>query len=115
MVKILSGALVPSLATLVFNLLNFFIENYRLNPLPHPSDSTYDFSVGCIFAIFGIGVAATNPDYGRYLMTLSIILVLLLIFGEVLAPTFLNWDKFLIIWVLNALSFTALSIAIAIV
>jgi hypothetical protein len=107
MIKILSGALVPSLATLVFNLLNFFIENYRLNPLPHPSDSTYDFSVGCIFAIFGIGVAATNPDHGRYLMTLAIILLLLLIFGEVLAPTFLYWNKFVIIWVFNVVSFTA--------
>lgn len=112
--KILGQALVPSGATVIFNLLSFFFENFHANPIPKPGASSYDFGVGCVFAIFGIGITASGAHISKGLINLSMILLLGLVFLELLAPAIWDWDKLSMIVLVDAVSFVCLCIAIGV-
>jgi len=69
--KITAGAAVPTIATVIFNVLNFFVDNYRNPHLPELSDSTYDVAVGCAFAILGICLAYLDRSFRRFNSSVS--------------------------------------------
>jgi hypothetical protein len=110
--RISAGALIPSIAAIIFNILNFFFENYGKIPLPRPNDSVFDFGVGCAFSLVGIGVTARNPEFGKNLFVLFAGLLLVQIFVDLIAPALLGSDKFWMIWISNFLSFVVLSWAL---
>jgi hypothetical protein len=112
LMKMMSGALMPAAATIIFNFLNFFVENHQANPLPKPGDSVYDVTIGCVFAIFGIGVSTNDAEIGRTLLVTAVMLLIVVILGETVGPIFWNWNRLLLVWVMNAVSFVALMVAI---
>jgi hypothetical protein len=83
--KITAGALIPSAATIIFNLLNFLFENRQTIPLP--------VAVGCASTLIGICVATKEQATSNKLIIMFSGLILLIIGGELLAPVLLNVKK----------------------
>jgi hypothetical protein len=111
-VRVASGALIPSVASIVFNLLNFFVDNAGKTPMPHPTESAFDISVGCVFSILGIAITSDSKDASRWLFVCAILILLASILCEILGPAFWQWDKNIFVWIVNAISFAVLSAAI---
>ena len=107
--RIVAGVLVPSFATIIFNILNFFVENYHASPLPRPNETVFEVAVGCTFALFGIGIGAEERNRGERLIIISVLLMLAIIGVEILAPIFLRWHKFYSILVMDTTAILALS------
>ena len=109
--KIAAGAAIPTIATLIFNLLNFFVDNYRNPNPPQLSDSTYDVAVGCAFAILGICFGA-DKETTLKLVVLIVTLILAALASDVLYLAF-HWNRLGLIFAVNLLSFAGLAWAIA--
>ncbi len=112
LVKLGAGAVIPSAATIIFNLLNFFFENHQTHPLPTASASTYDIASGCIFSLVGISVAVKDRAMESKLLVLSMLLILLWLGGDFLVPAFLSVDQLYMVPVVDAIAFGALCWAI---
>jgi hypothetical protein len=110
--KIAGGALMPSVATILFNLLNFVFDNYEISPKPTPSESTFDIAVGCALAILGICLTAPTQDTSNRLILLLIAILLLIIGAELLAPVFLHWSKMLMVGLVDLVAFFSVAWAI---
>jgi hypothetical protein len=108
----MAGALIPSLAVIIFNLLNFVFDNYENIPRPHLPKSVFDISVGCAFAIVGIAVTAKEKELMARLTVGSIIVILAILGVGLILPFFLIIEKGLAIWLVNILSFFVLGWAI---
>jgi hypothetical protein len=55
LLKIVSGAMIPALATIIFNLLNYFVETYRATQInPDLSASVYDIAPGLTIHQFSV-------------------------------------------------------------
>jgi hypothetical protein len=74
--KVLGGVFIPSIATIIFNLLHFFFEHYKENPLPPLNASVYDVAVGCAFSLIGIAVTARDRDLTPRLSLIFVVLPL---------------------------------------
>jgi hypothetical protein len=109
--KISAGALIPSLATVIFNALNFFFENYSKNPMPNLTVSVYDVGVGCAFSLVGVCVGSKDHAFTTAFLVIFVLLLLLILGSEVLV-VFQHFSKFWMIWTTNAISFIALTYAI---
>jgi hypothetical protein len=109
--KITAGAAIPTIATVIFNVLNFFVDNYRNPKPPELSDSTYDVAVGCAFAILGICFGA-DKETALKLVVLLVSLILATLAGDVLYLA-LHWNRLGLIFAVNLLSFAGLAWAIA--
>jgi hypothetical protein len=109
--KVFGAVLIPSVATIIFNLLNFFFENYQKTPLPPLTDSVYDISVGCAFSLIGIAVTVRDSDLTRQFIMLFVVL-LFLIPGGLIIPVFAHWSRFYTVWSINLMSLFVLSWAI---
>jgi hypothetical protein len=109
--KIAAGAAIPAIATLIFNLLNFFVDNYRDPNPPKVAESTFDFAVGCAFAILGICFGA-DKETTLKLVVLLVSLILATLAGDVLY-LMLHWNRLGLIIAVNALSLLGLAWAIA--
>jgi hypothetical protein len=111
-VKLGAGAFIPSLATFIFNFLNFFFENYQTRPMPTVSASMFDIASGCIFSIVGISVAVKDRAMESRLMVLTLLLILVLLAGDFLVPAFLSVDRLHMVIVVDAVALGALCLAI---
>lgn len=111
--KIVAGVLIPSLATIIFNVLNFLVDNLHTSPFPPVSESVFDVSVGCTFALLGVGITSRSRNIGERYTIVSVLLILAIIAVEILAPVFLHWQKAVAIFTMDALSMLALSWGIA--
>ncbi|MCK1580677.1 hypothetical protein IVB03_14065 [Bradyrhizobium sp. 168] len=109
--KISAGALIPAIATIIFNILNFFFENYTTAPLPKLPESIFDVGVGCAFSLVGVCVASKQHVLTNTFLLVFVFLLLLILGGQVLV-IFLHWEKFVIVWLTNLFCFIALSWAI---
>jgi hypothetical protein len=109
--KISAGALIPSFATIIFNILNFFFENYQISPMPHLQHSVFDIGVGCAFALVGVCVATKDHALTNTFLIVFVFLLLIILGGQVLV-VLLQWSKLVVVWVTNAICFVALSWAI---
>jgi hypothetical protein len=107
-----AGALIPSLATITFNLMHFFFENYSIVPRPKISESSYDISVGCAFSLIGICVTVGDQRVTIRALIVFVSLILSMMFFNLLAPALLEWSKAFTVWLVNILSFAALAYAI---
>jgi len=111
-VKIVAGAIIPSVATVIFNLLNFFFEIYQTRPLPAVSASTFDIASGCIFSPVGICVAVKDRALESKLIVLSMGLILVMLAGDFLVPAFLPVDRLHMVVGVDAVAWGALCLAI---
>ncbi len=111
-VKITAGALIPSFATIVFNLLNFILENYSKRPLPGIDPADYDIAAGCVFSIIGICVTAKEHAISSRLAVTCVFLILFVLFGDIL-PTLLQVSKFLMVVIVDGVALAALCWSIA--
>jgi hypothetical protein len=111
--KLFGAVFIPSIATIIFNLLNFFFEHYETKPLPPLTESVYDVSVGCAFSLIGIAVTARDRDVTRKLV-ISFVVLLFLILSGFLLPVFLHWPKLYTVWLINIISICVLAWAILI-
>ena len=109
--KVFGAVLIPSVATIIFNLLNFFFENYQTNPLPPLNASVYDISVGCAFSLIGIAVTVKDRDLTQQFIILFVVL-LFLVLGGLIIPVFVHWSRLYTVWCINILSLFVLSWAI---
>lgn len=109
--KIVAGAAIPAIATLIFNLLNFFVDNYRNPKPPELSDSTYDVAVGCAFAILGICFAA-DKETNFKLVVLLVSLILAVLASDVLYLA-AHWNRLYLIILVNCISLAGLAWAIS--
>lgn len=107
-VKILAGALIPSFATMVFNLLSFFFERHTERQLPEIAPSTWDIASGCVFSIIGICVTAADQKTVSQLLVTGVILILVILAGDLLIPAFLSIDKLSKVVGVDVLAFGAL-------
>jgi hypothetical protein len=87
-----SGLLIPSFASIIFNVLNHLVEKGKDAPIPL---TTFDISLGCVFTIVGVAVSAQEGDKARLLFLAFIVLLLVLIttniiLVNVLGPKF-HW------------------------
>jgi hypothetical protein len=111
--KLIGAVLIPSIATIIFNILSFFFEHYSTIPLPRPTESVYDVSVGCAFSLIGIAVTAKDREITRKLV-ISFVVILFLILSGFLIPVFLGWPKLYTVWAINIISIFLLSWAIVV-
>ncbi len=111
-VRLVAGAIIPSVATIVFNLFNFFFDNYQARPFPVASASTYDIAPGCVFSMIGICVAIKDRAMESKLMVTSILLILFLLAGDFLVPPFLLIDRGYMIGIVDMVAFSVLCWAI---
>ncbi len=111
-VKMTAGALIPSFATIVFNLLNFLFENYSRKPLPGIDPTAYDVAAGCVFSIIGICVTAKDRAVSSRLAVTCVILILVVLLGDML-PTLLQLNKLLMVVVVDVVALSALCWSIA--
>jgi hypothetical protein len=111
-VRIAAGAFIPSLATIIFNLLNFFFENYQTRPMPAASASILDIASGCIFSIVGISVAVKDRAMESKLMVLTILLILVLLAGDFLVPAFFPVERLHMVVAMDAIAFCTLCLTI---
>jgi hypothetical protein len=109
--KLTAGAFIPAAATIIFNILNFFFENYRSNPLPKMPESVFDVGVGCAFSLVGVCVTAKEHALSKTFLLIFVGLLLLILGGQVLV-VFGHWEKFYIVWFTNLICFITLSWAI---
>ncbi len=110
--KVAAGALIPAFATIIFNVLNFFFENYQTRPLPQLPHSVFDIGVGCAFSLVGICVAAKEHSLTNSFLIIFVGLLLMILAGQLL-NLFLGWDKSYIVWVTNITALLTLSWAIS--
>lgn len=87
-----AGLLIPSFASIIFNVLNHLVEKGKDAPIPL---TTFDISLGCVFTIVGVAVSAQEGDKARLLFLAFIVLLLVLIttniiLVNVLGPKF-HW------------------------
>ena len=113
LLRIVAGVLIPSSATIIFNILNFFVENHHTSPLPKPNESVFDVAVGCTFALFGVGIATRERNRGEGLIVASVLLMLAIIGVEILAPVFLQLPKSWAVLAMDGAAILALSWGIA--
>lgn len=109
--KVVAGALIPALATILFNALSFLLDHRSENPLPPLPDSVWDFGVGCAFSLVGIAVATRDIKLAR-LLPLVFVGLLMLILGGQLAVEFFHLSKFAVICTTDFLCGLALCWAI---
>jgi hypothetical protein len=109
--KVFGAVLIPSVATIIFNLLNFFFENYHKDPLPPLTDSVYNISVDCAFSSIGIAVTVGDSDLAKQFIILFVVM-LFLILGGLIMPVFAHWSRFYTVWCINLISLFVLSWAI---
>ena len=86
--KIAAGALIPSAAAIIFNLLNFAFENRDKNPFPLPGVSNFDIAAGLAFSLLGMCVAMSDPAKINKLFMLFASLIIIIIAGDMLLPLF---------------------------
>jgi hypothetical protein len=109
--KISAGALIPCFATVIFNALNFFFENYKNNPLPPVQDSIFEVGIGCAFSLVGVCVGAKSHAFASTFLLIFVLLLLLILGGQT-AVVLWGWNKIGVMWTTNAVCFVALTWAI---
>lgn len=77
--KIVAGVLIPSLATIIFNVLNFLVDNLHTSPFPPISESVFDVSVGCTFALLGVGITSRSRNIGERYTVIAVFLILVIL------------------------------------
>jgi len=123
--KVVCGAIIPALATIIFNLLDYFVENGlpKLQPicsvaagcplrdegLPY---AIFDIAPGCAFAIVGICVNLQDRKIMLNLLVALVFLILAILAGDVLFLIARGYRLPFIIAV-DVLAFVGLSWAIA--
>jgi hypothetical protein len=110
--KVTAGALIPALATVIFNTLNFIFENFNKTQIPPITESVFEFGVGCAFSLVGICVASKDQALTNKFLIFFVLLLLFLLGGQMLI-LLLGWNKLFIIWVGNLVSLILLAYAIA--
>jgi hypothetical protein len=106
--KIAAGALIPALATIIFNAINFVFENLHKGAVPPVQESVYDFSAGCAFSLIGVCVAIKDRTTANKIFIVFSAL-LLIILGCQVAVVVWGMKKLVMIWIANIVSFVALS------
>lgn len=109
--KVAAGALIPAFATIIFNVLNFFFENYQTRPLPQMPHSVSDVGVGCAFSLVGICVTAKEHSLTNSFLIIFVGLLLMILAGQLVSLIW-GWDKLYIVWVTNIIALLTLSWAI---
>jgi hypothetical protein len=120
-IKIISGAMIPALATVIFNLLNYFIDSYEKpacnNSLSELSSSVFDIAPGCAFAIVGLCMNVRDVALILRFLVCIIFLILLILAGDmlflVMKDQILKDHRIHLILTVDLLSFIGLSWAIA--
>jgi hypothetical protein len=112
LLKIVFGAVIPSLGTWTFNLLNFFFEHPQTFAVATMPPSVYDIAVGNATAILGACMATRNRQILRSIGGAFAIVIFGILFFELLAPALFGMNKwycvaamdilsiFLLVWVL---------------
>src|SRR3982750_1229231 len=95
-IKVTAGALIPSLAAIVFNILHYILDNNGKDPPPHMQETVWDISVACAFTIIGIAVSQKDPQDVIKLFVVFALLVLFIISVTMIIPhpSFLLLSKF---------------------
>jgi hypothetical protein len=109
--KIAAGALIPSFATIIFNYLDFFFDNYMFSPMPVTPASVFDIGVGCAFSLVGVCIGSKDHALTNSFLIIFVFL-LLLILGGGLIVVLGHWNKLLMVWIVNVICFVALTWAI---
>ncbi len=84
-----TGLAVPSVGTIVFNVLGELVKNGAKAEIPVGS---YDFSLGCALAIVGVAVAQRDMDRARALFVMFSMLLLILIGLDIIVRY--RWSEF---------------------
>jgi len=108
--KVIFGALIPGLVTLVFNLLNFFFDNFQTLTtamLSLPA-STFDISVGNATAILGSCIVAKDGNVLRSVAAAFALTVIAILFCEMLVPALFHWQKIYCVVSMDLLSICVL-------
>jgi len=74
--NLLAGLLIPSGATMLFNVLGVELRNGHGAPIP---SEAYDFALGCAFSMVGVAVAQTNRNKTVKIFMYFLITLLVLI------------------------------------
>jgi hypothetical protein len=104
--KLLAGAVLPCGAIIVFNLMNFFFDNFHAAKMPSPPESVYDIAIGSAFAVVGISVVEQQRS-SKFLL-LAFLILLLAILIEFVTPAVYGHDKLTNVVIMDVISFSAL-------
>jgi hypothetical protein len=81
--NIVSGALIPTFAGIIFNILNIFVDAFP-SGTPNIASSAFDISSGCVFAIVGLCVSLKSGEKLLSFVILITLLFLAMVLGDVL-------------------------------
>jgi FtsH-binding integral membrane protein len=85
-----SAALViPAAASVLFNLLNFIIENANKPNRPSIPAAVFDVSIPCAFVLVGLAIGSQNKDQAQAIFIVFLYLFLMSAILVVVAPFFL--------------------------
>jgi hypothetical protein len=107
--RIIAGVLIPSAATIIFNLLNLLVDKNPGGTTPELPASVFDVAVGCTFALFGIGIATRDRHISNVLIISSVALIMATIAIEILVPAFLHLNKIGAVLTMNGIAVLVLS------
>jgi hypothetical protein len=111
LLRLCAGALIPSFATIIFNILNFIFENYQKTPPQTMQDSVYEVGVGCAFSMIGVCVGSKSFQFINKFLVVFVFLLLFLLMGQ-LSALIWGWPRMLIMWSTNLVALAALIWAI---
>jgi hypothetical protein len=77
--NIVSGALIPTFAGIIFNILNIFVDAFP-SGTPNIASSAFDISSGCVFAIVGLCVVGLCVSVKSREKLLSFVILITLLF-----------------------------------
>jgi hypothetical protein len=70
--------------------------------------------VGCAFAIVGICVATQDRDISNALLVMLLVIILIVIFGDTIIPIFMQYDRLMMIIIVDIIALIALIVAVSI-
>jgi FtsH-binding integral membrane protein len=80
---------IPTVASVLFNLLNFIIENANKPNRPSIPAAMFDVSISCAFVLVGLSIGSQNKEQAQAIFIVFLYLFLMSIILVVVAPFFL--------------------------
>jgi hypothetical protein len=81
LLNLIIGLAVPTVGAVIFNILGEMVKNGAHAPIPV---ADYDYSLGCVLAIFGVAVAQRQLGKARNLFVFSVLVLLMLIVVDII-------------------------------
>ncbi len=84
-----AALLIPTAASVLFNLLNFIIENANRPNRPSIPAAVFDVSISCAFVLIGLAIGSQNKEQAQAIFIVFLYLFLMSAILVVVAPFFL--------------------------